>query len=56
MFELIGALFVSFAAFMVYNVKSHINHERRLTRMETKFDLLLTKNGIDPKGCDQGRK
>ena len=30
--------------------------EHRLTRLETKLDSLLNKNGIDPKSCTKSKK
>ena len=32
-------------------IKKLFSHEHRLTRIETKLDLWLERNGINPKDC-----
>lgn len=56
MFELMAGIIVALSAL---GTSVHIvlyKHERRLTRIETKVDLFLKNNGIDPTDCGREKK
>lgn len=56
MYELLGGIIVGFATLWVSFHRTCKNFEGRLTRIETKMDLSLKRNGIDPEDCDKGGK
>ena len=46
---LLGGLITVFVAMTSLQYRYNLRQEHRLTRLETKVDLLLSSNGIDPK-------
>ena len=53
---LVGAIFVAFITFAIAVHSIQTKHERRLTRVENKVDLLLLRNGVDPSQLESNEK
>lgn len=53
LYALLGGILTMMGVFVVQSQKTANRHERRLTRVETKLDMLLGRNGIS---CSDDKK